>query len=339
MLRIPTSADQAPPLLAPQQKLSPGQELSVDNHENKNKRRRSKKKGPADHSWENAPKENRLRRGELRKMRLLLVGTGLLFLVIVAGVIYSLRTGGSPTVVRPIEIAESSAGEKDLKPELDAAPAPRSDLSILAEGESLVSRFLDATSVDELLTIVRNPEVTESRMREFYPDGKVEAVGLSKFNPGGGFSTKGIVHRVPLQTRSLDDRIIVLVDTPLGMKIDWESWVGWSDISWEKFLETKPKTGHVFRVFMSPVDYYNFGFSDDLKWQSYRLESPDKEHSLYGYVEKESMLSHRLLPNPDLKNAAYTLLLKYPENPASDSQVLIERLIGEGWVEDEGATP
>ena len=53
------------------------------------------------------------------------------------------------------------------------------------------------------------------------------------------------------------------MDTPQGLKVDWESWAGWSEISWEKFLSMKPVSEHVFRVTLSAVDYYNFGFADE----------------------------------------------------------------------------
>jgi hypothetical protein len=146
---------------------------------------------------------------------------------------------------------------------------------------------------------------------------------------------KDKLYSIPVVTRDQETKSLAFVDTPEGLKIDWESWVGWSEVSWEEFRSTKPVAGHVFRVVLSPVDYYNFDFTDDRKWQSYRLESPDKEHAVYGYVEKGSLLDGQVHLDGDKKNVLMMLSLKFPPDARSDSQVEIERFVCEGWVEGE----
>ncbi|MEO7098882.1 MAG: hypothetical protein ABI162_05940, partial [Luteolibacter sp.] len=82
-------------------------------------------------------------------------------------------------------------------------------------------------------------------------------------------------------------------------------------------------------------DYYNFDFNDDMKWQSYRLVSPDGEHAIYGYVEKSSLLDGRIRPNADVKSTPLMLSLKFPPGSTSSNQVLIDQFITEGWVEEK----
>ena len=175
-------------------------------------------------------------------------------------------------------------------------------------------------------------------MRTFYTAGKIEAAGLSQFNSSGSVSIREKFISLSVVTRDHEEKALALIETPQGLKIDWESWVGWSDISWEKFLATKPVTGHVFRVTVSAVEYYNFGFADESKWRSYRLISPDGENSLYGYVERGSVLEHRVRPDGDAKSLAMMLSLKFPEGATTNSQVVIETLVADGWVE-EGDSP
>jgi hypothetical protein len=173
-------------------------------------------------------------------------------------------------------------------------------------------------------------------MRGFYSEGRIEAPGLGEFNSGGsGLTIRGKLVSLAVKTRDFEDRSIALVDTPQGLKIDWESFAGWSEIAWDKFTSSKPATGHVFRVTLSEVDYYNFDFSDDSKWRSYRLLSPDGETSLYGYAPKDSDLDRRIRPDSESKNIPLTLSLKFPPEAKSDRQVEIERLVTEGWVEEE----
>lgn len=257
---------------------------------------------------------------------MMLIGGGLLFSVIVAGVVVSMVGGKAPVVaVKPV-----------APPPVVKVPQ-RTTAALISEAETLALKFLNAATVDEMLETVRNPELAESRMRAFYPGGKIEAAGMSTFNSGSGLVTRGKLYSFPVMTGDHEEKSLAFIETPQGLKIDWESWVGWSDMPWKEFLSTRPAGSHVFRVILASVDYYNFGFSDDAKWQSYRLESPDREHAVYGYVEKNSALNTKLRPRGDGQTVLMTLALKFPPDADSDSQVEIERLVSEGWVEEGGA--
>lgn len=333
LMRIPTAEDATPPLLAPVRKIS-ADEPAVDGEPRKLKKHRRSKKaaGAESHSWEHS-RTKHSGRGEKRQMRVMLIGGAALFLLITAGVVLSMNHGDKAVV--PAAVAPESAGTKPV------APAPvveRSEASLLAEAEPLARKFLEATTVDELLPLVRNPAVAEARMRAFHPDGKVVAPGLTQFNAGGALSIRGKFVSLAVTTRDHEERSLAFVETPQGLRIDWESWAGWSDITWEEFLASKPVDGHVFRVTVSAVDYYNFEFTDESKWRSYRILSVDGEHSIYGYVERGSLLEQRIHIDGDAKSAALMLSLKFPAGATSNSQVEIERLVAEGWVE-EGDAP
>lgn len=262
----------------------------------------------------------------------MLIAGGLLFSGILCGVIFLTKGENVPVVAlkpaaRPLPVVTDSG--------LTGAALEK-------EAESLARGFLEATSVEEMLRLVRNPEVAEARMRRFYPGGKIAAPGLSQFNSGEVSYSQGSVHSFEVVTGDQVAKVLAVVGTPQSLKIDWESWVGWSDIPWSEFLAAKPAESHVFRVLLTPLDYYNFEFSDDTKWQSYRLESPDGEHAVYGYVEKDSPLDLKLRPNSGDAAIPLMLALKFPaaiaSATASDAQVLIDRIIRDGWVE-EGDMP
>ena len=104
----------------------------------------------------------------------------------------------------------------------------RSEASLLALAEPLARKFLEATTVDNIL-LVRNPAVAEARMRAFYPEGKIEAAGLSKFNSGGSpRDPRGISCRLPSDSRP-GGKIHGLRGNPPGVQINWESWAAWSE--------------------------------------------------------------------------------------------------------------
>jgi hypothetical protein len=334
MLKIPTAADVPPPLMVPLRRTSSKEPEPEPESEKVGKRKRGRKKGE-NLAWESSSDSSGLRRGQRQQMKLWLIGGTTLLGLVVAGIGIAMNQVPKPAGNgQPI----NSALGGDEIPLIEASPQipeVRADASILAEAEPLARRFLGATTVEEILPLVRDPELVGPRIRKFYPDGMIKAAGLSQFAPDGAVTSIGGLKAITVLTDNFETRSMGFTTTQGEMRIDWESWVGWSEMSWDDFLSTKPTEGHVFRVILSAVEYYNFDFNDDLKWQSYRLEDSDQSHSIYGYTEKSTILDKRVRPNVDTKFVPLMLSLKFPENARSDGQVEIESLVNESWVEEE----
>jgi hypothetical protein len=329
-MQIPGTGDIPPPrVIAPT--LPAEQEAAGEvKHLELRKRRSSKSTSrSSDPNWEKSQKLSRSRRMEVFGMRGMLIAGVLVFAAIVSGLVLLMRDD-----VPAVANREKSPTEEATPKVTSPRPLVSKNEVLTPElAEPLAKQFLEATTVDNLLPLVRNPKVVESRMKDFYEGGRVQPAGLLKFNVSEAVTTKGDHMTFSVLTRDQGEKQICFVTTPDGIKVDWESWVGWSDISWQKFLSTKPSTSHTFRVIVSPVDYYNFGFSDESKWQSYRLESPDMEHGLYGYVARDSELINAMRLNADQTTAPFILTLRFPPDSNSNTQVEIEKLICEGWVE------
>ena len=263
---------------------------------------------------------------------MMLIGGVGLFAMLVLGVIVVLLGGFNEKPHAPDGVPR----EVVKAPKVTLTPAvQRSEAALVSDAEALARKFLLATRVEEILPLIRNPERLESRIRQYYPDGKIAALGLSQFNTSGSPSKQGMIYSFSITTRDQEEKAIAFIDGPQGLKIDWESWVGWSEMPWQDFLSKKPITSQVFRVTLAVIEYYNFDFKDEVKWQSYRLESPDQGFSIYGYVEKGSLLDKQIQPTGDAKVVPLMVSLKFPEHSRSSNQVMIERLVCEGWVESE----
>lgn len=332
LLKIPTSADATPPLLAPLRRTSPEEPAAAEvEDKRKIKKRRRGRKAGENLAWERNSGSSASGRGERSQMRMFLIGGAVLLGLVTAGVVVSMNGGRIP------EVRTAAPGPALLEtrpPSVDpAAGSPVSDAAFLAEAEPLARKFLSATRVEEILPLVRDPATAEPRMRRFYQDDGIKPVGLSQFHTTGEILDMDGLRSVGITTGDFDDRSLVFEQTPEGLRIDWESWAGWSEIAWDEFLTKKPTEAKVFRVTLSVVEYYNFHFSDEDVWQSYRLESPDHQHSIYGYVEKGGILDQRVRPNADVKSVALMLSLKFPANSTSNDQVEIEAFVSEGWVE------
>lgn len=331
MLRIPVAGEKLPPLVVPIKNLvAEGREADRSGQQGGGTRRKRKSRQGKGHDWDtDSEGPDGSSDGERRQMFWMMIAGAALFSGIVVWVVTAMLRGPESRDLVPVR------ADRIMRDAADAAPPPvaaKSDAAILAEAEPLVRKFLEASRIEDLLPLVRHPAVSEPRMRTHYPDGKIDAPGLAAFNATSRLTRQGPLLSVLVRTRDYENRLVALVESPQGLKIDWESWVGWSELPWEEFIATKPTSAKVFRLNLSPVDYYNFSFSDDIKWRSYRLESPDREHAVFGYVERGTVLDSLIQPSPDVKRLPLMLSLRFPENEISGNQVIIDQFIVDGWV-------
>ncbi|MBC8126105.1 MAG: hypothetical protein H8M99_03010, partial [Gloeobacteraceae cyanobacterium ES-bin-144] len=323
MLKIPALNDVPPPLVVPLRRAGPEPAAEADSESPGIKRRRRKKPGDSDHhSWEQQKEISGGRRGEGRQMRLMLIGGALLLSLILAGTIVLMKSGKATPV---IVVKKAAAPTAAVSP----TPEVRTEASFLTEAEPLARKFLGAASVEELLPLVRMPEIVGPRMKAFYADGKVTPLGLSLFNSGNAVGHQNNQWIVTILTRDHEEKGMVFIDSRDGLKIDWESFVGWSDMPWSEFIAKRPAQSHVFRVMLAAANYYNFAFSDESKWHCYRLQSPDREKQVFGYAEKGTELEKKLLPSPDQKEVELMLALKFPEGTTQGNQVEIVKIIAD----------
>ncbi|MCX8495265.1 MAG: hypothetical protein ORN51_03685 [Akkermansiaceae bacterium] len=326
MLRIPTEGDVTPPLVAATQEPSVGEQPTPPSP----RRRRKLRHDP--NGWGDGGGHQR---GGRTGFRVLLISGALVLAAVIVGVFFFTNLGVHQGGDMEKQVARVVI--PPVVPVIRQADLPleeRSPSSLLAEIQPLVEKFMAANSVEALLPLVRNPSVAEARMRGFYRDGKVVAQGLSKIRDDVGLSIDGNAVGVAVLTLELEEKGLSLVKEPDGFKIDWESWVGWSEMPWDEFLASKPTTSRVFRVTLYPVDYYNHAFSDESKWQSYRAESIGNEQSVFAYAGKETVVSQLLYFSPDMKSRCVMLALKFPQNAESSNQVEIERFVKDGWIEN-----
>lgn len=219
-----------------------------------------------------------------------------------------------------------------------AAAAMPDILSFLKEVEPQAKAFLEAKSAAELLPLVRHPEITEPRIRATFPDGRIEVPGMESFARDRDAVFKEDSARVNVRTADFKDRLLTFVKAGSSWKIDWESWVGWSELSWEKLQADRPITPKRFRVKLVPQTYYNFGFTDELKWKSFGLLSPDGDHQLFGYVERGSELDRKIQLQDTPEGRDLLLDVKYPPGSTSKNQVIIDKVVAEGWLDPETDT-
>lgn len=341
-MRIPTAGDRPAPLVVPLHAPTP-EEAKLGALASSHSRRRKKKSRSSENpSWDadTGAKHRRSGRSEKRQMFWFLAG-GSTLLVVILGVIFMATFAGdkAPPPPAPVHTAQYPDASADAEPG-KANPIPElGDAAFLAAAEPLAKKFLEARNAEELLPLVRNPDVVGPRIMQYYRNSPIEPAGLSAFNSQNEIVRDGLAYLVGVRTSDFEEKVMVFANTSQGLRIDWESWVGWSEMSWEQFLKTKPTTPQLFRVNLNKVEYYNMSFADEGKWQSHRLLSPDGMASIFGYAERGGITNSKLHVPPDSASAPFTLLIRFPDSGEFRDQVIIEKVLAEGWVLDKDANP
>lgn len=333
LLRIPTSEDEIPPLVVRAER---SKEAVAEQGEMVKKRRRRKKKAvDLTESWEKEPSARRhSRRGE-RVDRIRIVGFLIGGFILLAGFLMALF------------LLDKGSDARAEKNKATAKPAPielpksveKTDADFLEKAEPVVTAFLQAKSVEDLLPVVRNAAAAEPRMRDYYATHEFAPVGINTFNVVREVVRNGASLSVVVRTSDYDLKDVVCYYEGDKVKVDWENAVGWSEMPWSEFKDKKPGKPTLFRADVATVEYYNYDFSDDDKWHSYRLSSPDGDEVLYAYVERGSVMDSRIEIPTDQKSAHYIFKLRFPPGATRDDQVLIDDCVCEGWSLDDPASP
>lgn len=209
----------------------------------------------------------------------------------------------------------------------------------LNKAEEIIKKFLTAKTVEEKKRYVRDPDRVGPFMEDYYSKSPYEPEGFDSMDhlkvtfrhtlvltavTTGDFLTRGI---------SLERFTALDKET---YRVDWESWVAYSEKTPEEMRSEKPVEPFLIRPRVSLDTYYNYDFSDDEKWQAYDLEMNEGSDLFTGYVPKGSDLDKALgVLKEQGKPEPYILKVVYPKEARANNQVeIIEIIEGDGWIFD-----
>lgn len=334
MLKLPAEGEVLPPLVSATPETEPESLAPPSPSATSTTDRKRRRRERATPEWEQTPSSSK---DSASDTRLIWIGTPILLLLSVVAIYAITRkptvepVAAAPTpVAAPAATPAAAAVVPPITPE-----APIFDFAAFRQvAEPMAKSFLEATEVSQILPLIYNPERAEPRLRKSWPDGKITPQPFNSVTAELDFSADGNLAGVSVDIGKLAKRRMVFLKSSDGWKIYWEFWANWSEMSWDDFRSSKPTTPVVFRVILNDVAYYNFNFTDDKKWQSFRLTSPDSEQSIHAYAERGTEAHRRLSIREDAKNVPLMLALRFPEGGARD-QVVIDRIMAEGWIEPD----
>jgi hypothetical protein len=222
-----------------------------------------------------------------------------------------------------------------------AAPITVIEAELSAERRSAVNdvmqTYWQATTWQEKLKLVREPESTAPLMQDFYEVQRQSDPVSGRLENSIQFRFNGVeVITLSYASTRVNGKVEValLQDADGQWKIDWESYTGYSGMAWDQFKKVRPDKPVLFRTFAGPGEYWNFEFSDRDKFISLHLLSPDGLTSLHGFCERDSSLGREVASVLSRTPGKQPLVfrLAYPEKAESDHCVRILGLVAERWL-------
>ena len=116
--------------------------------------------------------------------------------------------------------------------------------------------------------------------------------------------------------------------------LDWESFVGYSQLGWDELREQRPTETVFVRAYATLSDYYNFEFASPSELVSVRLDSPDNFHAIYAYVERRTELAQEVATSLARGRVRPILAeIRYPDNARHDNQVFLDDVVAWRWLD------
>jgi hypothetical protein len=204
--------------------------------------------------------------------------------------------------------------------------------------EEVVKNFVTAESPAELKKYIRNSERVGPLLDRYYERADYEAEGFEALDMSQMKYNGDVVTMLVQKADFLSSPIAVerVVDgEEESYQIDWESWVGYCDYTPEQMRAEKPDKPFLMRVIVKPTNYYNYDFSDDVKWRSLGLELKDSIDSFIGYVERDSEQDKKFrVMMKGGQVVACMVRVAYPTGSRSKDQVEILEIVGSGWLQN-----
>jgi hypothetical protein len=211
---------------------------------------------------------------------------------------------------------------------------------LIAEAESMLARYAAASSLDQVLPLVRDVERVKPKMTgQWQPwgDGPAFACGQEL----SGFVLEGAGRPAICLTGAKSDFSrfeMVFVREGERLKLDWEASHGIGDARIADLQEGASFTGGLLRVVIRPETFYTADFPES-GFQSYQLLDTTGDHSVWGFAPRGSAVARALDEEFNEgsvlleKSGEIRATVRLAEAPASSRKCFeIAEMLHKGWV-------
>lgn len=304
--------------------------------------RRRKKRKERSHDAENEWVKNpsgRVRFSRHSSYRSWWIASALLVVLLGVVMIMTLQDRKKASNIAPVAL---SPNENAVHPSVVAIQSTSQALTQkkkqVAKIKSALARakqFIAAREIPEMLACIRGGPAMQERLETFYQKHPVHSSETHKIDETSAvLLAEGKAFQVIVRDQEEIARALVLIEENHVFSVDWESWVGWSEMSFEEIKQQKPLKPTEVRVVVSAESYYNFDFptSAEKDWQSYRLVFAGENQYLYGYIRRDNPVIHQMRPIATDSNGSMILKIHYVESGSHPTQVVIDGVVSDSWI-------
>lgn len=229
---------------------------------------------------------------------------------------------------------------------LDDSNKPESVVPLLEKSSSVefydtamltLENFLNAPDTETRAKFVRDPQRVRPLMEQYYQTHSSGPISFKSLPTKETTTIAKGFHISSITRKDFTVLPVVMARAPNEdrLVVDWESFVGYNEMSFAEFREQRPTSPTLFRVRAKFDDYYNFDF-DEKTYGCLQLGDLELTEAIYGYIERGSELWEKMYL--DLVNARVDFMilkLAFPEDPKSPNQVFVDDYITAGWMLEE----
>ena len=231
-------------------------------------------------------------------------------------------------------------------PEKENSSIPKSKTfdDLLKQMESLelhelasasLEEFLNSDDIEAKIKLSRSAERVIPLMRKYYQNYDDGPIAFRRISSAGEKGT-GIINGFYLIKVSFPDFSILPVILAFEndrIVVDWESFVGYSEITLSEFVTKKPRNSTLMRLNASSDNYFNYQFQEDI-YRCLYLRNPEDTEAVYGYIERGSRVDDQLSRVIESGQSIrfLTLKIQYPKKLGGKNQVIIDEIVTSGWL-------
>jgi hypothetical protein len=238
------------------------------------------------------------------------------FLLLLCGIVTILLW---PAEVRKVDKISAPTAEDEIRDHIGKA-------------EAVAKAFLAGGDPQERLRWVRDAEGVIGRMDDYSDEARETPAEIEKMI--GHVTEDGrTVSAYAVAMPSGEMRLLEVVETDDGPKVDWDAYARYGTASWEDLLSGKAERA-VVRVFCEPSSERPEPFGNQAEWTCFRLSSPDLPQAALGFAQvgsvREAMMKKVILGTPRYRQRFTLEILRHEgkDEPLFE----ITRCLAVGWI-------
>lgn len=193
---------------------------------------------------------------------------------------------GSEKPAESVLDAEETKVKAADKEEKKAKEPDKQVSSIVQKMIDEISGYFAASSPDQRLAYVIDPEKVASKMKAYYSRVPMRSGKIARVNVPVGMALGGFAYWRAQGTMEDGTPFFIALRMVDGKpKIDWESEVRYSDFDWDEWVDDPAAKVGEFRVYAKVDGVYEDPYEDNSRYRCLYLKSMDSSRSLFAYLD------------------------------------------------------